>query len=121
MKIYNMKKFFNDLIKNLTLEIKDDGFNAQIMNLKSKYGLSATSREEVVKRTIDSIKRQIKNKIEISEEEKLLVLVVSPDKKDLYEEVRKYFEEKEFKTFYAGKEQIPELGEREYLFISWDL
>lgn len=116
-----MKKFFNDLIKNLSLEVKDDGFNAQTMNLKSKYGLSATSREEVVKRTIDSIKRQIKNKIEISEEEKLLVLVVSPDKKDLYEEVRKYFEEKEFKTFYASKEQIPELGEREYLFISWDL
>lgn len=122
MKIYkvSMKNILTS-IKKILSKTKDDGFNAQLVCLKSKYGLYATSRESVLKTVIESIKRQIKNKIEISEKEKLLVMVVPMDKKDLYEDVRKYFEEKGFKTFYAGGKEIKELGNKEYLFISWDL
>lgn len=107
-----MKKFWRGDFRN--------DLTAEKANMMSRFGVNSTF-EEIVGKKIKDVQAQILQKLEFSSSEKLLNLLVPEDQKDLYERVRKHFEEKGFKTFYAGKENIEELGNNRYLFLSWDI
>lgn len=113
-----IKKIIETLRKRL---VPMEEFSGELMCLKSKYGTGAYNYEEVLERTFESVKTKIKEKIEFSREERLLVLSVPEDRKDLYEDLRKKFIGLGFKSFYLEKGRIKELGDRTYLVISWDI
>lgn len=98
-----------------------DQFNVSSMCFRSKYGSSAKSYQQILEDRIKLIKTQIINKTDISRDERLLVLSIPHEEEKLYEDIKKYFSDKGFITFYADKEKIKELKERKYLFISWDI
>lgn len=108
----NYFKKFKDFFRGPVL-------TGEIANNISKYGYN--SFEEVVKSKARLIEEQIADKIRFSRKEKLLALLVPEDQKELYEKISLIFREKGFKTFYASSEQIKELGNNKYLFISWDI
>ena len=77
--------------------------------------------DSIVKKKVREIEQQIKSKLDFSSQERLLALIVPKDQEDLFEEIKKYYTKKGFKTFYVGKEQVEEFGDSKYLFISWDI
>ena len=89
-------------------------------NMIARFG-TPNEFKDIVKKKIEEIERQIRSKLEFSSCERLLALIVPKDQEDLFEEVKKHYSDKGFKTFYVTKEQVPEFGESKYLFISWDI
>lgn len=109
------------MIKIAKLFRTKDQFSGSLMCFRSKYGSTAKTYQQILNNRIEVIKTQIINKTEISREERLLVLSIPHEEEKLYEEIKQYFDNKGFITFYADKEKIKELKERKYLFISWDI
>lgn len=111
--------------KNLLVRIfseltKKRELTATQANLMSRFG-SYMDFDKIVSKKIDDVQCQIRQKLEFSNKERLLNLLVPEDQKDLYDKVKEHFDKKGFKTFYAGPSEIPELGNNTYLFLSWDL
>ena len=109
------------MIKLAKLFRNKDQFSGPIMCFRSKYGSTAKDYKQILEDRIRLIRTQIISKTEISREERLLVLSIPHEEEKLYEDIKKYFSEKGFITFYADKNNIEELKERRYLFISWDI
>lgn len=108
------------LIKSFFDKMKRDRLTGEKACYISKYGVDYKF-DKILNEKILSIECQILDKIKFSRHERLLALLVPIDQVELYKGVEKYFSEKGFKTFYAGKEEIEELGNNKYLFISWDI
>lgn len=92
---------------------------AEQASIMSRFGTRSTSFESVLKNKIRTISDQIQNKVTYSPDEKLLSLYIPKDQSDLYEKIKEYFSELGYNTFYIGKDKVKELGENNYLFISW--
>ena len=99
---------------------KDKGLTATKANLIARFGIDSNF-ETIVEKKIKEVDGLIKSKLQFSSQERLLALTVPKDQVDLFERVKKYYMSKGFITFYVGKDRVPELGENNYLFISWDL
>ena len=99
---------------------KDKGLTATKANLMARFGVDSDF-ETIVEKKIKEVDGLIKSKLQFSSQERLLALTVPKDQIDLFERVKKYYMSKGFVTFYVGKDRVPELGESNYLFISWDL
>lgn len=91
-----------------------------VANRQSRYGTSLPFKE-ILKVKIKEVESLVQNKLSFSTPEKLLVLIVTSDQKNLYEGIRQHFLSVGFKSFYVSKDQLPEIGENTYLFISWDI
>lgn len=98
----------------------DEGLTAKKANMIARFGMP-DDFDSIVKKKVREIEQQIRSKLEFSSQERLLALIVPKDQEDLFEEVKKYYTEKGFKTFYVGKEQVKDFGDSKYLFISWDI
>lgn len=107
-------------LKNLIKPFEREVLTATKANTISKYGVFENF-DKIVSSKIREIESQIYNKLEFSNKEKLLALLVLKDQKELFYEIEKHFKEKGFKVFYADKENIKELGDNRYMFISWDI
>ena len=99
---------------------KEKGLTATKANLMARFGVDSDFKT-IVDKKIKEVDGLIKSKLQFSSQERLLALTVPKDQTDLFERVREYYNEKGFITFYVGKDRVPELGESNYLFISWDL
>lgn len=111
---------FSDLIKKLFYK---DALTAEMACRISRYGYATRNYDfsKIVKLKIEEVDTQITNKLQFSNREKLLALLVPEDQIELYNEIKKYYDSNGFKTFYADKTNLPELGENRYLFLSWDI
>lgn len=116
----SLADFIISLLSILFKKEKDKGITAEEANRISRFG-TPDSFDDILKKRIDEIEQQIKSKLQFSSQERLLALIVPEDQEDLFEEIKKYYDGKGFKTFYVGKEKVPEFGKSKYLFISWDI
>lgn len=96
------------------------GLTAKKANMIARFG-TPDDFEDIIKKKIKEIDNQINSKLQFSSQERLLALIVPKDQSDLFEEVKKHYDERGFKTFYVDKSQVPEFGDSRYLFISWDI
>lgn len=123
-KILVLKKqlfdFMMKIFKNIMKPFEREALTASKANTMSKYGVFENFKK-IIASKIKEIESQIYSKLEFSNKEKLLALLVPNDQKELFDEIEKYFKEKGFKVFYADKQNIKELGDNKYMFISWDI
>lgn len=111
--------YYIKVLKKL-LGLEDKPLTAVQANKISRYGIYEPF-DRTLSRNIQDIELQIKQKLTQSPDEKLLAMIVPPEKIQLFDAIKENFLERGFKAFYVTKEQIEDLGPYVYLFISWDI
>lgn len=102
------------------LGLLDPEYTAEEVSMMSRYNTSKTTFQEVVDKEVEDINSKIKLTLQTSSD-LLYFKTVLPYQRPLYTAIKKIFEERGFKVFFANSNQLPELGDTEILFISWDV
>lgn len=114
-KIGKIKKLitgaFRPINETLTAEKVNSMSNCRIDALNSTY----------VTTKIKELLSEIRLKTETNPEEKMICTYVPKNQENLYGNIKNYFSELGYSTFYVDGSKVPEMKKNIYLFISWNL
>lgn len=98
----------------------NEALSAEKANVMSNCRIEAMNSSYITTR-VKELLADIKLKTETNPEEKMICVNVPKNQKNLYENIKNYFSELGYSTFYIDNSRVPEMKESIYLFISWNL
>ena len=95
---------------------------AKEANIMSRFKIPATlNYGDLLKRKISEIDDVIRDKLVYSDSEKIISIIIPKEQLDLYLDIKKEFTNRGYDCFILTNQNVPNLKENKFLFISWDV